>query len=79
MGGQNWRQTSFLEESQAQVVLQLSVALRPLVQEKTARSPLLGLNLYDEKPAQGLSFHSAPLPVAVVEVIFSVALGLISH
>ena len=61
------------------MVQQLSVALRLPVQEKTARSLLLGLNLYDEKPAQGLRFHSAPLPVAVVEVIFSVALGLISH
>lgn len=61
------------------MVLQLSVALRPLVQGKSARSLLLGLNLYDEKPAQGLRFHSAPHPIAVVEVIFSVALGLISH
>jgi len=79
MGYQKRGQTSFLEESQAQVELQLSVALRPLVLEKTPRSPLLGLNLCDEKPAKGSRFHSAPHPVAAVEVIFSVGFGLLSH
>jgi hypothetical protein len=60
------------------VALQLSVALRPLIQEKSEHSPLLGLNLYDEKPTQdllGLTFHSATHPVEVDAEKFGLGLG----
>jgi hypothetical protein len=60
------------------VVPQLSVSLRPLIQGKSAHIPLLGLNLYDERPSQdllGLKFHSAPHPVEGAEVNFGLVLG----
>lgn len=60
------------------MVPQLSVALRPLALGKSAHSPLLGLNLFDEWPTQdllGLTFHSAPHPVEGAEVNFGLGLG----
>ena len=53
------------------MVLQLFVEQRPLMQEKNAQSPLLGLSLCGERPTQdllNLTPHSAPHPAEAVEV-----------
>ena len=60
------------------MVPQLSVAQRPLALAKTAHSPLLGLNLYDEWPTQdllGLKFRSGPHPIEGPEVNFGLSIG----